>query len=361
MKITRTTFCLLRFLTLQSNWLDAKADRSDAGHRRRLRTLGALLALSVTNSCRFPVELPDLFFRWLLLDGGGGGSGGGNGGPGGQAGNGRTPPPSSSSSPLPLFQPSVADMVALDPSLAQPFEALTDAVQSKDALEGLLEIEGLPADTPAGEYISHMVRQTFLDPVQWQVTEVREAFFRALLPAPPEAKPSERSSQGGSGRAALAAILPRPAVLAEIIRGDSPVVGDSSFGGDGGGRGLSPPALAREPGVAATTAGRAAGKPVRDFDFKEAFAVYEDRDLVACAPLREVKAGSLPFVIAFLFPLFHVSCSDRKREKMDIHRWVCTFPSPPAFHLFCHAHQDVDGVCKMDSCPRVVVGAICWR
>lgn len=31
-----------------------------------------MLALSVTNACRLPVELPDLFFRWLLLGGQGG-------------------------------------------------------------------------------------------------------------------------------------------------------------------------------------------------------------------------------------------------------------------------------------------------
>lgn len=252
----------------QSNWLDAKADRSDADHRRRLRTLGSLLALSVTNACRLPVELPDLFFRWLVLGGAGAGE---------PADDGlRKSLSSSSPSPSPPFEPSVADMVALDPSLARPFEALKDAVESADALEGLLDIEGLPADTPAGEYISHMVRQTFLDPVQWQITEVRGAFFRALpaLAAGVKKPPSDRW-RGRSGGSAPAARLPRPAVLAEIIRGCSPVVGDSSYGGGGGGGGGGP-------------LRSSSGKTIKDFDFREAFAVYEDRDLVACAPLREV-------------------------------------------------------------------------
>lgn len=239
------------------------------------------MALSVTNACRLPVELPDLFFRWLVL--------GGEGPPG----NGHNQARPSSSSSTTSFQPSVADMVALDPSLAQPFEALTEAVQMEDALNGLLDIEGLPADTPAAEYISHMVRQTFLDPVQWQIAEVREGFFR-VLPAPTAAAAAgvERSPKGGCGSAALAVLLPRPAVLAEIVRGSSPLVGDSSYdGGGGGGQGGGP--FAPTPGEAdAAGGGIAAGKAARDFDFREAFAVYEDRDLVACPPLREVCRAS---------------------------------------------------------------------
>lgn len=52
--------------TRQSRWLDAKADISDMGHRKRLRTLGRLIALSITNASRLAIELPDLFFRWML-------------------------------------------------------------------------------------------------------------------------------------------------------------------------------------------------------------------------------------------------------------------------------------------------------
>lgn len=53
-------------------------------------------------------------------------------------------------------------MIALDPSLARPFEALQSAVQFDDALPGLLDIEGLPESTPADEYIAHMVRKQFV-------------------------------------------------------------------------------------------------------------------------------------------------------------------------------------------------------
>ena len=230
------------------------------------------------------MELPDLFFRWLLLGGGAGGAGQSDTGGSKGSGHRQPPPPSSAlSSPSSApssssFQPSVADMVALDPSLAKPFEALTDAVQSEDALQGLLDMEGLPAGTPPADYIAHMVRQTFLEPVQWQVAEVRKGFFRALPAAPPP-------------------ILPRPSVLAEIVRGTSPVVGDSSYGGGGGGGGSGQGGPSRStPGVAAiggagTDAGGAvaARKAARDFDFREAFAVYEDRDLVSCPPMHEVR------------------------------------------------------------------------
>lgn len=49
------------------SWVDTTARLDNVEHCRRLRTLGALLALAVTNGCRLPVDLPDLFFRWLLL------------------------------------------------------------------------------------------------------------------------------------------------------------------------------------------------------------------------------------------------------------------------------------------------------
>lgn len=257
----------------QSNWLDAKADRSDAGHRKRLQTLGALLALSVTNACQLPVELPDLFFRWVLH---------GRGQEEGiLGGSGQRPT-------LSTFQPSVGDMVALDPSLAQPFDALQDAVKCEDAFVGLLEIEALPADTSAEDYIAYMVRQTFLEPVEWQISHVRNAFFRSL--------------SSSVTRKVSDLVLPRAPVLAEIIRGKSPVVGDCSHSG-GGHREPSPPTSSREsegldgPGGVGVGVGGGGGANVagkenkrRDFDFREAFLVYEDRDLMACAPLREVGA-----------------------------------------------------------------------
>ncbi|CAN0532101.1 unnamed protein product, partial [Ectocarpus sp. 12 AP-2014] len=174
---------------------------------------GALLALSVTNSCRLPVELPDLFFRWLLL--------------GGESATVKHKHGQQLSPSCHAFEPSVEDMVALDKSLERPFEALKDAVQSEDALKGLLEIEGLPADTSAADYITYMVRQTFLEPVQWQMSEVREAFFRTLLPSAPQGQLEEFASGAGghvfgSTSSTLLNVLPRPPVLAEIIRGKSP-------------------------------------------------------------------------------------------------------------------------------------------
>lgn len=62
--------------------------------------------------------------------------------------------------PLPC-SPASQDMISLDPTLAQPFEALKEAVQHRDAFTGLLEIEGMPSDTPAEEYIAHMVGKAY--------------------------------------------------------------------------------------------------------------------------------------------------------------------------------------------------------
>ncbi|CAN0234772.1 unnamed protein product, partial [Ectocarpus sp. 12 AP-2014] len=262
----------------ESNWLDAKADRSNDEHRKRLRTLGALLALSVTNSCRLPVELPDLFFRWLLL--------------GGERATVKHKHGQQLSPSCHSFEPSVEDMVALDKSLERPFEALKDAVQSEDALKGLLEIEDLPADTSAADYITYMVRQTFLEPVQWQMSEVREAFFRTLLPSAPQGQLEEFASGAGghvfgSISSTPLTVLPRPPVLAEIIRGKSPVFGDCSGSGGGGGDSSS-----RLPSPSERSRGELQEKDKwrhdgKDFDFRVTFSVHEDRELVACVPLHE--------------------------------------------------------------------------
>ena len=81
-------------------------------------------------------------------------------------------------------------------------------------------------------------------------------------------------------------------MLAEIIQGDG--------GGDGGG-GASSDVSQGSAGEEGAVDGRGTGGKVegrrkqreqkKDFDFREAFAVYEDRDFVACSPLREVCCG----------------------------------------------------------------------
>lgn len=94
--------------------------------------------------------------------------------------------------------------------------------------------------------------QTFITPVEWQIAEIRKAFWGCL----PRARP------GVGDRVSF----PRPYVVAEIVRGPSP------------------------PRLSAT--GGASLNTENDFDFREAFIVYEDRELVACAPLREVSHGN---------------------------------------------------------------------
>ncbi|CAM9625574.1 unnamed protein product, partial [Hapterophycus canaliculatus] len=108
----------------------------------------------------------------------------------------------------------------------------------KEALDGLLEIEGLPTETPAEDYIAHMVRQTFLEPVEWQVSEIQSAFFNSLSPSSLRGKGSDGSSGAGESK-----------------------------------EGAQEKRNRRE--------------AARDFDFREVFLVYEDQDLTACSPLRE--------------------------------------------------------------------------
>lgn len=66
-------------------------------------------------------------------------------------------PPTLASWHLVRYFLALQDMLALDKSLAQAFEALKEAVQMRDAFEGLLEIEGLPASTSTDDYITYMV------------------------------------------------------------------------------------------------------------------------------------------------------------------------------------------------------------
>lgn len=103
------------------------------------------------------------------------------------------------------------------------------------------------------------VTQTFITPVDWQIAEIRKAFWGCL----PRARP------GVSDRAGF----PRPCVVAEIVRGPFPHHLSTSPATGGAVEGAVGERLNTE----------------NDFDFREAFIVYEDRELVACAPLREVS------------------------------------------------------------------------
>lgn len=141
------------------------------------------------------------------------------------------------------------------------------------------------------------MRQTFLEPVEWQVSAIREAFLSSLSrdsffghsssgSSSPQRAP--RSLPGSSDPPGTTGPFPRPSVLAEIIQGDAGSGCDASQGFAG----------EEEAGEGRGTGGRVEGRRKqgeqnKDFDFREAFAVYEDRDLVACSPLREVCCGLL--------------------------------------------------------------------
>ena len=162
------------------------------------------------------------------------------------------------------------------------------------------------------------VRQTFLEPVEWQISAIREAFLSTLSREHFFSNPLRSDAAGISspinpdytpGRTSL---FPRPSVLAEIIQGGGggdddgggggggssgggvgEVVGASVGGGDGGEWQSGSRGFSTEGEAVGGTGGRVRGRRKRgepkDFDFREAFAVYEDRDLVACSPLREVR------------------------------------------------------------------------
>lgn len=100
--------------------------------------------------------------------------------------------------------------------------------------------------------------QTFITPVEWQIAEIRNAFWGCL--------PRVRPGVGDK------ASFPRPCVVAEIVRGPSP------------------PRLSATGGAIEGAVGERLYTE-NDFNFREVFIVYEDRELVACAPLREVSHG----------------------------------------------------------------------
>lgn len=83
-------------------------------------------------------------------------------------------------------------------------------------------------------------------------------------------------------------------MLAEIIQGDA---GSGGACGGGASSSASQGFAGEEEAVEGRGTGgrvegrRKQGEQKKDFDFREAFAVYEDRDLVACSPLREVCRG----------------------------------------------------------------------
>lgn len=130
------------------------------------------------------------------------------------------------------------------------------------------------------------MRQTFLEPVEWQVSEIRKAFFESLpgiCSVSQDGEPVRPDPRGFArigGKAAI--LLPRPSVLGEIVRG--PRLRLSSTERE---------ALANRDGEAKEAVGdkgrSRAMNHDKDFDFREAFAVYEDRDLAGCPPLREVS------------------------------------------------------------------------
>lgn len=150
-----------------------------------------------------------------------------------------------------------------------------------------------PLCTPS---LKSQVRQTFLEPVEWQVSVIRDTFLSALsrdsffgYGSSGSPKRALASLPGSSDPLGTTGPFPRPSVLAEIIQGD---------GGGGGGASTNVPqgfAEEEEAVEGRGTGGRVEGRrkqgEKKDFDFREAFAVYEDRDLLACSPLREVSYG----------------------------------------------------------------------
>lgn len=174
------------------------------------------------------------------------------------------------------------------------------------------------------------MRQTFLDPVEWQISVVRTAFFETLRTPvskhinivkhkPDNAMPAAVSAT--STEMLVVAMLPRPSVLAEIIQGSSDATSSLPENVGGSGRGddaarATPEANAQSSSLVPSLALALGGRPLetnsreacersrgwdrkkqrvagarrdRDFDFREVFMVYEDRDLVACPPLRQVR------------------------------------------------------------------------
>lgn len=185
-----------------------------------------------------------------------------------------------------------------------------------------------PSPSPDNTYSwLSQVRQTFLEPVEWQISEIRSAFSRALPKAflgnfSENYLNTKNKRRRGSGGPAMIE-LPRPSVMAEIIRGSSllspprlsPRDNFSSSSGharvlsegegqEGGGRGDDDRERKRDINSNSSS---------KDFEFRETFAVYEDRDLLGCPPLREVQRAV--FYLYFLFRFYFQLWSTQKEEE----------------------------------------------
>lgn len=84
-------------------------------------------------------------------------------------------------------------------------------------------------------------------------------------------------------------MLPRPSTFAEMTRGPLFGAGTTTTVGASTGRRNSDADGGHGDGSFSTRrVGREGSRLPKDFDFREAFVVHEDRELLACMPLREV-------------------------------------------------------------------------
>lgn len=114
-------------------WLNEQLSESRA-NRARVRYLGWLLAQAVCNRTSLGVPLPELLFLKLIT---------------GES-----------------FNPTIEQLRAFDPEAAKSIEKVLQLSSSE--LADLCEIEGLPAETSAADFVNHSVRTMLMDSVEWQ-------------------------------------------------------------------------------------------------------------------------------------------------------------------------------------------------
>lgn len=114
-------------------WLNEQLSESRT-NRARVRYLGWLLAQAVCNRASLGVPLPELLFLKLI--------------------HGES------------FEPTIEQLRSFDPEAAKSIEKVLQLSSSE--LSDLCEMEGLPTETTADEFVKHSVRTMLIESVEWQ-------------------------------------------------------------------------------------------------------------------------------------------------------------------------------------------------
>ena len=124
-------------------WLNHALARQDQ-NEQRLRSLGALMGLTIANQCQLDLRLPELFFHMLTTPG---------------------------------YSPARTELANLDAAFAAQINAVDTMADGE--FSRLLVADALPSSMSRSAYIENAVAEHF-SAVEWQLDALREGFYGAV-------------------------------------------------------------------------------------------------------------------------------------------------------------------------------------